>query len=125
TNDNQFLTVNARGLWPDYEGTLKSAQKRWTYNLKINHQLSAGQSLFFRWGAEDEYRPDVTAGGRTSASASFDFAVPRQSAVLGHTTVISDRALNEFRFQYAYSKYEVAPPYSHLDAAPGDFDSRL
>jgi hypothetical protein len=67
----------------------------------------------------------ITAGGRTSTSASFDFAVPRQSAVLGHTTVLNDRTLNDFRFQYAFSKYEVAPPYSHLDAAPGDFDSRL
>jgi carboxypeptidase family protein len=125
TDEDQYFTVNANNLFPQYEGVVKSAQYRWTYNLKVDHQLSSRQSLFFRWGAEDEYRPVVTAGGRTAASASFDFAVPRQSAVLGHTTVLSDRALNDFRFQYAYSKYEVAPPYSHLDAEPGDFESRL
>src|SRR5215204_4575801 len=28
TNENQFFTVNARGLWPQYEGTFKSAQER-------------------------------------------------------------------------------------------------
>lgn len=125
TNENQFFTVNARGLWPQYEGTFKSAQERWTYNFKINHQLSSTQSLFFRYGAEDEYRPIITAGGRTTPSASFDFAVPRKSAVVGHSSVLSDRMLNDFRFQYAFAKYEVSPPYSHGDWAPGDFTARL
>ena len=32
---------------------------------------------------------------RTTPSASFDFAVPRKSAVLGHTWVMSTRALND------------------------------
>ena len=67
TKENQFFTVNARGLWPQYEGTFKSAQDRWTYNVKVNHQLTPAQSLFFRYGAEDEYRPIITAGGRDDA----------------------------------------------------------
>src|SRR6266496_5874598 len=113
TQEKQFLTVNARGLWPQYEGTFLSDQTRWTYNTKIDHQISQGQSLFFRFGAEDEYRPIITAGGTTAVSNSFDFAVPRQSAVLGHTWVINSRTLNDARFQYAYAKYEVSPPYSH------------
>jgi outer membrane receptor protein involved in Fe transport len=125
TNENQFFTVNARGLWPQYEGTFKSAQERWTYNVKLNHQLTSTQSLFFRYGAEDEYRPIITAGGRTTPSASFDFAVPRKSAVVGHSAVLSDRVLNDFRFQYAYAKYEVSPPYSHGDWEPADFAARL
>jgi hypothetical protein len=117
--------VNAKGLWPQYEGTFLSDQTRWTYNAKLDHQLTQGQSLFFRYGAEDEYRPIITAGGTTAVSNSFDFAVPRKSAVLGHTWVISPRALNDARFQYAYAKYEVAPPYSHGDWAPADFTARL
>jgi hypothetical protein len=125
TQENQFLTVNARGLWPQYEGTFKSDQTRWTYNAKLNHQVSPGSSLFFRWGAEDEYRPIITAGGTTAVSNSFDFAVPRKSAVVGHTAVINDRTLNDARFQYAYAKYEVSPPYSHGDWAPADFAARL
>jgi carboxypeptidase family protein len=125
TDENQFFTVNARGLWPQYEGTFKSAQNRWTYNVKVNHQLTSAQSLFVRYGAEDEYRPIITAGGRTTPSASFDFAVPRRSAVVGHTSVLNDRMLNDVRFQYAYAKYEVAPPYSHGNWDPGDFTARL
>src|SRR5262249_51562626 len=100
-------------------------QTRWTYNLKVNHQLSKSQNLFFRWGAEDEYRPIINAGGSVAVSNSFDFAVPRKSAVVGHTWVIDDKRLNDARFQYAYAKYEVAPPYSHGDWAPADFTARL
>jgi hypothetical protein len=131
TKEDQFLTVNARGLWPQYEGTFVSEQTRWTYNVKLDHELKQGQSLFFRYGAEDEYRPIITAGstaangGTTATSASFDFAVPRNSAVVGHTWILSSRALNDARFQYAYAKYEVSPPYSHGDWAPADFAARL
>ena len=125
TKEKQFLTVNAKGLWPQYEGTFLSDQDRWTYNAKLDHQLAPGQSLFFRYGAEDEYRPIITAGGTTAVTNSFDFAVPRKSAVLGHTWVISSRALNDARFQYAYAKYEVSPPYSHGDWEPADFTARL
>jgi hypothetical protein len=125
TDETQFFTVSAGGLWPQYEGTFPSEQNRWTYNTKIDHQLSNNQSIFFRWGAEDEYRPIITTGGRTTPSASFDFAVPRQSAVLSHTWVMSNTTLNDFRFQYAYAKYEVSPPYSHGSWDPADFTARL
>ncbi len=121
TKENQYFTVNSRGIWPQYDGTFKSAQDRWTYLVRVDHQLAQGQSLFVRWAAEDEYRPIITTGGRTHPTASFDFAVPRKSAVLGHTWVMSPRAINDFRFQYAYSKYIVAPPYSDGDWEPGDF----
>jgi len=125
TDETQFFTVAAGGLWPQYEGTFPSEQNRWTYNLKVDHQLTNNQNLFFRWGAEDEYRPIITTGGRTTPSASFDFAVPRQSAVMSHTWVVNNSTLNDFRFQYAYAKYEVSPPYSHGDWPAGDFAARL
>ena len=125
TKEQQNFTINTNGIWPQYQGVFPSKQTRWTYNAKMDHQLSRSQSVFFRFGAEDEYRPIITTGGRTTPSASFDFGVPRQSAVLSHTWVMNSRALNDFRFQYAYSKYQVAPPYSHGDWAPGDFTARL
>jgi outer membrane receptor protein involved in Fe transport len=125
TKEQQNFTINTNGIWPQYEGVFPSKQTRWTYNGKVDHQLSNNQSLFFRWGAEDEYRPIITTGGRTTPSASFDFGVPRQSAVFSHSWVMNASTLNDMRFQYAYSKYQVAPPYSHGDWAPGDFTDRL
>jgi len=121
TQENQFFTVSARGLWPQYEGTYPSKQDRWTYLLRLDHQLSSSQTMFARIAAEDEYRPIITTGGRVHPTNSFDFAVPRSSVVLGHTWVMGDRAINDIRFQYAYSKYIVAPPYSNGDWAPADF----
>ena len=126
TQENQFFTVNTSGNWPAYDGTAPSEQERWTYTAKVDHQLASNQSLFFRWAQENEYRPIITAGGRTDPTASFDFAVPRSSGVLGHTWIVNDRMLNDFRFQYGFSKYEVAPPYSHGSWDAGYFgDDRL
>src|SRR3954468_17267218 len=71
TKEQQNFTINTNGIWPQYEGVFPSKQTRWTYNTKIDHQLSPSQSVFFRWGAEDEYRPIITTGGRTTPSASF------------------------------------------------------
>jgi len=112
TDENVYNTVTAPA-WPQYAGTFQSQQYRWTYLGRADDQISPGQSLFFRFAKEYEYRPELTVGGLVTPSNSFDFSVPRTSAVAGHTWVISQRALNDFRVQYAFSKYEVAPPNSH------------
>lgn len=121
TDENVFYTVSTFGTWPQYDGIYASEQNRWTYSTKVDHQLTPSQTLFIRYGQENEYRPIVTAGGRTHPTNSFDFAVPRMSAVAGHTWVLGPKALNDFRFQYAFAKFEVAPPYSHGSWEPGDF----
>lgn len=122
TDEDLFMTVATKGIWPQYEGTYKSEQPRWNYTTKVDHQLSSAQSVFLRFSQEDEYRPALTTGGTTAPTASFDFAVPRTSAVLAHTWIVNDRMLNDFRFQYAFSKYEVSPSYSHGRWDPGDFN---
>ena len=65
TNEQQNFTISAPA-WPQYSGSFPSKQNRWTYNVKVDHTISNSQSLFFRWGAEDEYRPIITTGGRTT-----------------------------------------------------------
>ena len=121
TRENQFLTVNTGGAWPDFDGTYPSKQRRWTYTAKVDHEIRSGQSLFFRLAQEDEYRPIVNTGGITTPTANFDFAVPRDSAVVGHTWVLSSRAINDARFQFAFSKYEVELPNSAAEFDAGDF----
>jgi outer membrane receptor protein involved in Fe transport len=121
TKEKQFFTVSSGGLWPEYDGTYPSKQNRWTYLGRLDHQLSAKQTLFARVAAEDEYRPIITTGGRVHPTNSFDFAVPRDSVVIGHTWVMTDRAVNDFRVQRAYAKYIVAPPNSNSEWDPGDF----
>ncbi len=121
TKENQFFTVNTGARFPQYDGTYVSDQYRWTYSARVDHQLTPNQMLFGRASQEVEYRPIITSGGRVHPTASFDFAVPRDSYVAGHTWVASPRIINDLRLQYAYAKYEVAPPYSHGSWEPGDF----
>ena len=122
TDENVYNSVSTPA-WPQYSGTYQSKQYRWTYLGRVDAQPKDGQSLFFRFAQEYEYRPELTVGGTTIPSSSFDFSVPRTSAVGGQTWVINARALNEFRLQYAYSKYEVAPPGSHGSWDAGYFGS--
>lgn len=123
SDENQFFTVRTGGRFPQYDGTYESEQYRWTYTGKIDHQISQAQSLFFRVSQEIEYRPIITSGGRVHPTNSFDFAVPRDSYVLGHTWLLNSSMINDLRVQYAYAKYEVAPPYSHGSWEAGYFGS--
>jgi hypothetical protein len=126
SDENQFFTVNTGERFPQYDGTYESDQYRWTYSVKVDHQISSTQSLFGRAASEVEYRPIITAGGRVHPSNSFDFGVPRSSYVGGHTWLVSSSMINDLRVQYAYAKYEVSPPYSHGSWDPGYFgDDRL
>lgn len=121
SDENQFFTVNTAGRFPQYDGTYLSDQLRWTYSGRVDHQINGSQSLFFRVASEEEYRPIITSGGRVHPTNSFDFGVPRSSYVGGHTWLVNSSMINELRLQYAYAKYEVAPPYSHGSWEPGDF----
>src|SRR5262249_37026490 len=40
----------------------------------------------------------------------YDMKIPRRSAVDGYTSVLSERMLNDVRFQYAFAAYQIAPP---------------
>ena len=121
SDENQFFTVNAGGRFPQYEGTFVSEQYRWTYSGRLDHQISPNQSVFARVAQEVEYRPIITAGGRVHPTNAFDFGVPRDSYVAGHTWILNSAMANDARVQYAYAKYEVSPPYSHGSWEPGYF----
>ncbi|MFQ5790961.1 MAG: TonB-dependent receptor domain-containing protein, partial [Acidobacteriota bacterium] len=119
TDEDQFYTINTRGVFPEVEGTFPKPEWRFMWLAKFNHQISQKQSLWARVAWEDEYRPNLLAGG--IVAEGFDFAVPRNSEVMGHTWIASDRAMNEFRFQRGFSKYEVSPAFSHGSFDAGDF----
>ena len=49
--------------------------------------------------------------------------MPRNAEVFGVTSVTGANSLNEFRFQRAFSKYEVSPAFSHGSYPAGDFSA--
>ena len=119
TDEDVFFNVNTGGVFPEKDGSFPSEQWRYMWLGKVNYEVSPQHSTWLRVAWEDEYRPNLTAGGTTAEG--FDFAVPRNSEVFGWTWLASDSLMNEFRFQRAFSKYEVSSAYTHGSYDPGDF----
>ena len=121
TIEELFYDINTGGVHPQFEGSFPKDEWRYMWLGRLNHQLSEDHSVWLRIAWENEYRPNLTAGG--SRIDGFDFAVPRNAEVLGITSVTGANSLNEFRFQRAFSKYEVSEAFSHGSWDPGDFNA--
>lgn len=116
---DQF-TVNTGGAWPAFDGDHSRDFFRQMYTARLDHQFSPSSRVFYRYGNEDEDAPNKTAGGRSADSLGF--AVPRWSHVAGHTWVINDRAVNEFRFQAAFAMYQVYGSGGRVEYNPTSID---
>ena len=119
TNEELFFDIDTRGIHPQHDGSFPKDEWRYMWLARINHQLNDDHQVWLRVAWENEYRPNLTAGGFTVHG--FDFAVPRNAEVFGVTSVTGANSLNEFRFQRAFSKYEVSPAWSNGSFDPGDF----
>jgi len=119
-NRTDQFTVNTGGAWPAFEGDQNRDFTRTMYTARIDHQFSPSHRFFYRYGNEDEDAPNKIAGGKNFQSLGF--AVPRWSHVAGHTWVVNDRAVNEFRFQAAYAMYQVYGSGGRAEYAPTSID---
>ena len=121
TDEELFYTISNGGIFPEFEGTFPKEEWRYMWLGRLNHQLNEDHSIWLRIAWENEYRPNLNARGITTEG--FDFAVPRNAEVFGITSVTGANTLNEFRFQRAFSKYEVSPAFSHGSFDAGDFNA--
>ena len=80
SDENQFFTVNTGARFPQYDGTYESEQYRWTYSVRVDHQLSQTQNLFGRVAQEIEYRPIITSGGRNPKIGIITEGMQRETA---------------------------------------------
>lgn len=121
TNEELFYDIDTGGVFPSFDGTFPKDEWRYMWLGRLNHQLNEDHQVWLRIAWENEYRPNLTARGITTEG--FDFAVPRNAEVFGVTSVTGANSLNEFRFQRAFSKYEVAPAWSGGSFDAGDFSA--
>ncbi len=121
TNESLFYDINTGGVFPEQEGTFPKDEWRYMWLARLNHQVNEDHSVWLRVAWENEYRPNLNASGITTEG--FDFAVPRNAEVFGWTWVAGEDILNEFRFQRAFSKYEVSPSFSNGSFDAGDFNA--
>jgi hypothetical protein len=111
TQTDEFFTVTTGKpqFYSAVEGTFPKPSHTNLYTVRVDRQMSPDDSMFVRYAQEDEKRTCFTCGGTAAANFGFDQTIPRRSVVFGHTWVQSSTRLNEFRFQYAYSMYQIAP----------------
>jgi hypothetical protein len=103
TQTDQSIIVNT-GKPQDYsavEGTYPNNQYRRMFFARTDAQISATQTFFARWGWERDNLTCQSCGGTAASTAGSLVQQRRNSFVAGHDWVLSNRALNEFRFQWA------------------------
>src|ERR1043166_3722866 len=124
--ENKSFTVNSGQpqFYSSLEGVFPTNYLRHKYFLRGDYQISQSQSLFVRYGRDWEHIDCEGCGGTNAAFNQSYVESPRDTNVTGHTWVISNRALNEFRVQYPARLHSTTgPPGTSLWDRPGEFPS--
>jgi hypothetical protein len=114
---HQFYSAN--------EGVIDKPSYDEMIHVRVDHQLTDNQSLFARYSQEWNKQ---TWQGCTNSNESncYDGLIPRRAFVAGHTWTPKASLLNDFRFQYAYSSYQLGPSGEPIFNTIGQFPaSRL
>ena len=122
--ENKSFTVNSGQpqFYSKLEGVFPTDYLRHKYFLRGDWQISQAQSLFVRYGKDWEHIDCEGCGGTNAAFNQSYVESPRTTNVTGHTWVISNRALNEFRVQYPAELHSTTgPPGTSLWERPGEF----
>ena len=103
TQTDQSIIVNT-GKPQDYaavEGAYPNNQYRRMFFVRADAQVNPAQTAFVRWGWERDNLTCQSCGGTLASTSGALVQQRRNSLVAGHDWVLSNRALNEFRFQWA------------------------
>ncbi len=94
-------------------------------NIRVDDDISNNQRLFARYS--QEWNKQTWQGCSGSAESNcYDGLIPRHAFVAGHTWTPSPAIVNDFRFQYAYSSYQLGPAGEPIFTDIGQFpQSRL
>lgn len=122
--ENKSFTVNSGQpqFYSKLEGVFPTDYLRHKYFVRGDWQATQSQSVFVRYGKDWE-RIDCEGCGGTNAAFNQSYVQsPRTTTVAGHTWVVSNRALNEFRVQGpAALRSTTGPPGTSLWSRPGEF----
>jgi hypothetical protein len=107
TTADQSIIVNTNKA-QDYgavEGAFANNQFRRMFFARTDIQLNPRQTLMARWGWERDEITCQSCGGVLASTSGSLVQQRRNSLVLGHDWVVSNRALNQIRVQYAPFAY--------------------
>ncbi len=103
-----FTGAASRQFYNSVDGIHDQPSHDQMLNLRFDYEISSTQHLFGRYSQEWNLQTWQGCGG-ASESNCYDGEIPRHSLVLGHTWTPSASMVNDFRFQYAYSSYQLGP----------------
>lgn len=100
-------------------GTFSQPSHDQMLTLRLDHNLKTDQQLFVRYAQEWNLLTRQGCGGSTTYSC-YDGSIPRHSIVVGHTWEPTSHIVNEARFQYAISTYQLGPYGTTIPKTPND-----
>ena len=125
--ENKSFTVNSGQpqFYSKLEGVFPTNYLRHKYFVRGDWQVTQSQALFVRYGKDWEHIDCEGCGGTNAAFNQSYVESPRTTNVVGHTWVVSNRALNEFRVQYPRGLHSTTgPPGTSLWEQPGRVPGR-
>ncbi len=100
--EDNYVTVYTYGVFPDLEEAVKQPFRDNNLTARIDHTLNERQFLMARYAYQRNDLLNDYVGAMVTSEASATTKNFAHSLMAAHTFAISDRALNEFRFQYMW-----------------------
>lgn len=117
-----FLPTSTAANYASLLGTFPQPSHDQMLTLRLDHNIAQNQQLFVRYAQEWNLLTRQGCGGSSTYSC-YDGEIPRHSIVVGHTWEPTSRLVNEARFQYAYSSYQLGPYGTAIPHSPSDLTS--
>jgi len=108
-------------------GNYPISEKTDVYSIRLDHHLTNTQSLVLRASVTPSRVTGIQVNGQNQVFGQNSFSRTSRrnfrdvNGIIGHTWAINDRAINEFRFQYAHRGLEFNP--SNIGDTAGDTDT--
>ena len=106
-----------------YEGVFDGGLPNQEFFVRSDAQLTSKQNGFVRWAYQRAELQCEGCGGRSANAGNT--LIPRDALVMGHTWVLGQKFLNEFRFNYAQQHQYQSPSgvqyYKKFDFSPARF----
>jgi hypothetical protein len=106
-----------------YEGVFPNGQPNRELFVRVDGQINPSQSGFVRYAEQRAELLCEGCGGRSANAGNT--LIPRDALVMGHTWVLGQRFLNEFRFNYAQQHQYQSPSgvdyYTEFNFDPARF----